>query len=290
MKGIILAGGSGTRLYPMTLSVSKQILPVYNKPLIYYPLSVLMLGGIRNILVISSPRDLPNLEALLGDGSQWGISLTYTEQAAPEGIAQAFHIGEPFIGTDHVALVLGDNIFFGHGLVDLIADTFKERPGATVFIYKVHDPERYGVVAFDESKRVISIEEKPKKPKSRWAVTGLYVYDNQVLDIAKSLKRSARGEFEITDVNMAYLKRGMLFVEKMGRGFAWFDAGTPDSLLNASNYVATLEKRQGLMIASPEEVAFTRGFISGDDLSRLINHRYAKTDYEQYLRNLLSEE
>jgi glucose-1-phosphate thymidylyltransferase len=290
MKGIILAGGSGTRLYPMTLSVSKQILPVYNKPLIYYPLSVLMLGGIRSILVISSPRDLPSVEALLGDGGQWGISLTYAEQAAPEGIAQAFQIGKTFVGTDHVALVLGDNIFFGHGLVDLLADTFKERAGATVFIYKVRDPERYGVVAFDNCKRVTCIEEKPKKPKSQWAVTGLYVYDNQVIDIAKGLKRSSRGEFEITDVNMAYLKQGTLFVEKMGRGFAWFDAGTPDNLLNASNYVATLEKRQGLMIASPEEIAFTRGLISGDDLCRLINHRYAKTDYEQYLRSLLSEE
>jgi glucose-1-phosphate thymidylyltransferase len=289
MKGIILAGGSGTRLYPMTLSISKQILPVYDKPLIYYPLSVLMLGGIRDILIISTPRDMPSFRELLGDGSQWGIKLSYAEQPRPEGLAQAFIIGADFIGSDHVTMVLGDNIFFGHGLIELLNDALQLRKGATIFATQVQDPERYGVVAFDAEGRANSIEEKPTAPKSRWAVTGLYVYDNDVVSISKNLKPSTRGELEITSVNAAYLDRGDLAVQKMGRGFAWFDTGTPDSLLDAANYVATLAKRQGLKIASPEEIAFTRGFISAADLSRLVADRYAKCDYGRYLQTLLTE-
>lgn len=289
MKAIILAGGSGTRLYPMTLTVSKQILPVYDKPLIYYPLSVLMLGGVRDILVISTPRDLPGFAGLLGDGRQWGLNLSYAEQPRPEGLAQAFIIGERFIGKDPCAMVLGDNIFFGHGLSDLVRDSFATRSGATVFAHQVADPERYGVVAFDADGRATSIEEKPQKPKSNWAVIGLYVYDNDVVQIAKNLRPSPRGELEITAVNSAYLARGDLNVRKMGRGFAWFDTGTPDSLLDAANYVATLEKRQGLKVASPEEIAVRQGFISPGELERLIAQRYAKNDYGNYLKGVLAE-
>lgn len=289
MKAIILAGGSGTRLYPMTLTVSKQILPVYDKPLIYYPLSVLMLGGVRDILVISTPRDLPGFQALLGDGKHWGINFSYAEQPRPEGLAQAFIIGERFIGNDHCAMVLGDNIFYGHGLSELAHQAFATRSGATVFAHQVSDPERYGVVAFDAQGRATSIEEKPANPKSNWAVIGLYVYDNDVVAIAKSLKPSPRGELEITAVNNVYLERGQLNVQKMGRGFAWFDTGTPDSLLDAANYVATIEKRQGSKIASPEEIAFRQGFISANALERLIAERYAKNDYGQYLKSVLVE-
>lgn len=289
MKAIILAGGSGTRLYPMTLTVSKQILPVYDKPLIYYPLSVLMLGGVRDILVISTPRDLPGFEALLGDGSQWGVNFSYAEQPRPEGLAQAFIIGEKFIGNDACAMVLGDNIFYGHGLSELMTSAFTTRPGATVFAHQVSDPERYGVVEFDQSGRAISIEEKPEKPRSHWAVIGLYVYDNDCVAISKSLKPSARGELEITALNNAYLAQGRLQVEKMGRGFAWFDTGTPDSLLEAASYVATIEKRQGSKIASPEEIAYRQGFITAADLERLIGERYAKNDYGRYLKGVLAE-
>ncbi len=289
MKAIILAGGSGTRLYPMTLTVSKQILPVYDKPLIYYPLSVLMLGGVREVLVISTPRDLPGFEALLGDGRQWGMSFSYAAQPRPEGLAQAFVIGARFIGKDPCAMVLGDNIFYGHGLSELLTEAFRPRPGATVFAHQVADPERYGVVAFDAAGRATSIEEKPAAPKSNWAVIGLYVYDNDVVEIARSLEPSPRGELEITAVNNAYLERGRLAVRRMGRGFAWFDTGTPDSLLDAATYVATIEKRQGSKIASPEEIAFRQGFITAADLERLIAERYAKNDYGRYLRGVLAE-
>ena len=289
MKAIILAGGSGTRLYPMTLTVSKQILPVYDKPLIYYPLSVLMLGGVRDILVISTPRDLPGFANLLGDGRQWGLNLSYAEQPRPDGLAQAFIIGEKFIGRDPCAMVLGDNIFYGHGLSELVAEAFAPRKGATVFAHQVSDPERYGVVAFDKGGRATSIEEKPAIPKSNWAVIGLYVYDNDVVQIAKSLRPSPRGELEITAVNAAYLARGDLDVRRMGRGFAWFDTGTPDSLLEAANYVATIEKRQGLKVASPEEIAVRQGFITPANLERLIAERYAKNDYGQYLKSVLAD-
>jgi glucose-1-phosphate thymidylyltransferase len=291
MKGIILAGGSGTRLYPMTGAVSKQMLPIYDKPLVYYPLSVLMLAGIRDILVISTPRDLPGFQALMGDGRQWGLSLSYAEQPRPEGLAQAFIIGAPFIGGDSCAMVLGDNIFFGHGLPTLLksAAAAGAAHGATVFAYRVDDPERYGVVDFDAAGRALSIEEKPKAPRSQWAVTGLYFYDTDVVTIARDLQPSPRGELEITDVNATYLRAGRLTVERMGRGFAWFDTGTPDSLLDAANYVRTIEKRQGLKVSSPEEIAFRLGYVSAADLEALVAERYGKNDYGRYLRGILSE-
>ena len=289
MKGIVVAGGSGTRLYPMTLSVSKHILPIYDKPLIYYPLALLMMGGIREILLISTPRDLPDFKALLGTGSQWGIELSYAEQARPEGIAQALLIAEDFIGSAHCAMVLGDNIFYGHGLPELIQAAFTNRPGATVFAYRVADPARYGVVELDEKGAPISIEEKPKSPKSEWAVTGLYVYDGEAVSIAKSLRPSARGELEITDLNAAYLERSQLRVQKIGRGFAWFDAGTPDSMLEAAAFVAAIEKRQGFKIAAPEEIALRQGFISAENLERLIIERYPNSAYGRYLSAILTD-
>jgi len=289
MKGIILAGGSGTRLYPLTLSITKQILPVYDKPMIYYPLSVLMLGGIRDIMIISTPRDLPSLQGLLGDGKQWGVNFSYAEQPRPEGLAQAFIIAANFIGRSRVSMVLGDNIFYGHGITEVLSRTFSADAGATVFAYRVQNPERYGVVTMDDDGRPISIEEKPKLAKSNWAVVGLYVYDQDVVEIAEGLEPSERGELEITSINATYLKRGRLSVEKLGRGYAWFDAGTPDSLLDAANFVATIEKRQGLKIASPDEIAYRNGFICADDLSRLIERRYARNEYGEYLRTVLSD-
>jgi glucose-1-phosphate thymidylyltransferase len=288
MKGIILAGGTGSRLRPMTLTVSKQILPVYDKPLIYYPLSLLMLGGIRDILVISSPRDLPHFQALLGDGSQWGLSFSYAEQPRPEGIAQALIIGEDFLGGEPCALVLGDNIFYGHGLPELLTEAFEPRPGATLFVAPVADPRQYGVLEMDDAGRPVSIEEKPGTPKSEWAVTGLYVYDGRAAGIAKTLRPSGRGEIEITALNATYLEQSEVHVVKLGRGFAWLDAGTPDGLLDAANYVATIEKRQGFKIAVPEEIAFTKGFIGQNDLERLIAETYKDCDYGRYLSKLRS--
>jgi len=288
MKGIILAGGSGTRLYPVTSVISKQLLPVYDKPMIYYPLSVLMLAGIRDILIISTPHDLPSFEKLLGDGSNLGIKLTYAPQPSPDGLAQAFIIGEKFIGTDPVCMILGDNIFYGHGFGDALLETANLKEGAVVFGYYVHDPERYGVVEFNKSGKAVSIEEKPANPRSNYAVTGLYFYDNTVVKKAKSLSPSARGELEITDLNRMFLNEGTLDVRLLGRGMAWLDTGTNESLLQASNFIATLEQRQGLKASCIEEIALKRGFINKDQLLK-VAELYGKSEYGKYLKRIASD-
>jgi glucose-1-phosphate thymidylyltransferase len=288
MKGIILAGGSGTRLYPVTQVVSKQLLPVYDKPMVYYPLSTLMLAGIRDILVISTPQDTPRFAALLGDGEKWGIRLRYAVQAKPEGIAQAFLVGSRFIGKDPVALILGDNLFHGHDLTPLLRKAVQKKRGATIFAYPVEDPRRYGVVEFDRDGKAVGIEEKPKRPRSRYAVVGLYFYDNRVVEIARSLKPSARGELEITDVNKEYLRLGQLSVMPMGRGYAWLDTGTHESLLEASHFIETIERRQGLKVACPEEIAFRMGYITSAQLKALARP-LARSSYGDYLMRVLSE-
>ncbi|MCL5974526.1 MAG: glucose-1-phosphate thymidylyltransferase RfbA [Gammaproteobacteria bacterium] len=287
-KGIVLAGGSGTRLYPVTQSICKQLLPVYDKPMIYYPLATMMLAGMRDICIISTPQDTPRLEQLLGDGSKWGLNLQYIVQDKPEGIAQAFTLGAEFIGDDDCALVLGDNVYYGHDLADMMRDADNNKDGATVFAYPVSDPERYGVVAFDENGKALSIEEKPLKPKSRYAITGLYFYDNQVVEIARNLKPSARGELEITDVNQAYLDNGKLNVQVMGRGMAWLDTGTHDSLLDASMFIQTLEQRQGLKVMCPEEIAYRMGYINAEQLEALAQP-LLKSGYGKYLLNIINE-
>ena len=287
-KGIILAGGSGTRLYPVTQSISKQLLPVYDKPMIYYPLSTLMLAGIQDILIISTPDDTPRFESLLGDGSQWGLNIAYKVQPSPDGLAQAFILGDTFIGNDLSALVLGDNIFYGHDFNELLGNAMTRDDGATVFAYHVHDPERYGVAEFDKSNKVLSLEEKPLKPKSNYAVTGLYFYDKDVVSMAKSLKPSARGELEITDLNRLYLDKQKLNVEIMGRGYAWLDTGTHDSLLEASQFIATLENRQGLKVSCPEEISYRQGWINATQLEKLAAP-LSKNGYGQYLQRVLKE-
>ncbi len=289
MKGIVLAGGSGTRLFPMTISVSKQLLPVYDKPMIYYPLTTLMLAGIRDILVISNPQNVPLFRQLLGNGERWGIKISYAEQPNPEGLAQAFIIGADFVGNDSSALILGDNIFFGHGLPELMKKAQARKSGATIFAYQVNEPGQYGVVEFGADGRAKSIEEKPLQPKSDWAVTGLYFYDRKVVEIAAKLKPSARGEFEITDINRAYLESGELSVEKMGRGFAWLDTGTPETLLEAGEFVRTLDRRQGTKIASPEEIAFRSGWITENDLKNLAAD-LGKNEYSRYLQKIVDAE
>ncbi|NSX34141.1 glucose-1-phosphate thymidylyltransferase RfbA [Brevundimonas vesicularis] len=287
MKGIILAGGSGTRLHPMTLVTSKQLMPVYDKPMIYYPLSTLMLAGIREVLIISTPRDVPSFQALLGDGSQWGMEIQYAVQPSPDGLAQAYVIGADFVGDNPSALILGDNIFYGHGITDLFTSAMRQPEGATVFAYRVNDPERYGVVEFDENMRAISIEEKPRLPRSSWAVTGLYFYDSNVIEIARDLKPSSRGELEISDVNRIYLERGNLAVNIMGRGYAWLDTGTPHSLLEAAEFVRILEQRQGFKIACPEEIALQKGFIDIVQAKKLAE-AFGTSSYGSYLRSRFS--
>lgn len=289
MKGIILAGGSGTRLYPITMSVSKQLLPVYDKPMIYYPISTLMLAGIREILIITTPQDQSQFERLLGDGRQYGIELSYAVQPSPDGLAQAFIIGKEFVGGDDVALVLGDNIFYGHGLPDDLRRAAERKNGATVFAYQVRDPQRYGVVEFDADARAVSLEEKPAQPRSNWAVTGLYFYDNRVLEVAANLKPSARGELEITDVNRAYLEWNDLHVEKLGRGIAWLDTGTHESLHQASSFIQTLQERQGMMVSCLEEIAYREGWMSADEVAR-IAEPMKKNEYGQYLLSMLEQE